>query len=145
MQQFCLCGAQPSYRHTPDCPYPEYRSDDKAAADWGREMERKMHARLAHVQPDQAPATDTLEIAGRWYAANCNENITNEIIDSAAGRWYAANCIDNGDGKVSARATPAASLSDGAYDALTRCTFYNPAIVRQIHPSRTITVRAEKE
>ena len=140
--QWCMCGAQVSYPHTPDCPYPEYRSNDKAAAAWAREMERKMHARLApeHAADIPAPTTDML-------------TVTLEVTDAAGNRYlceefpgehttFGESSIFDSAADETMWGTPA-HMDNGTYAAPGLLEFWQPACIR--HVRRTITVRAEKE
>ena len=42
----CQCGAQASYPHDVDCPYPCYRDDGFAVSDWRRQRHCKRIVRL---------------------------------------------------------------------------------------------------
>ena len=48
----CLCGAEASYPHEPDCPYPLYRATCEQEQLWMQAQEERRRPRLEHARAD---------------------------------------------------------------------------------------------
>lgn len=56
-QSFCMCGAQPGYRHSADCPFPYYGQDKGEMDRWQDAAEAKHEAELERRYEQDAPLT----------------------------------------------------------------------------------------
>jgi hypothetical protein len=50
-QSICYCGAQPSYPHADDCPYPFYGRDAAGESRWLEERSKKRQSTAVRAQP----------------------------------------------------------------------------------------------
>jgi hypothetical protein len=70
MINICLCGAEATYPHADDCPYPLYRYGERAARRWRFEQRARRPFRV-QVFVDGAQLTDALRFGSLRSALRC--------------------------------------------------------------------------